>query len=58
MGMADLGSPEWNEKTFQYGSQQGINVDKMFGLLKPKFHSIYDGSVEDFGTVTCDHYMQ
>jgi N4-gp56 family major capsid protein len=55
MGMADLGAPEWNEKEFQYGSQQGINIDKMFGLLKPKFYSIYDRSVEDFGCITLDH---
>jgi N4-gp56 family major capsid protein len=58
MGVADIGTPEWNEKEFQYGSQQGINVDKMFGLLKPKFMSIYDGTVEDFGVVTIDHYLQ
>ncbi|RYF41625.1 MAG: N4-gp56 family major capsid protein [Comamonadaceae bacterium] len=57
LGMADLGPAEWDEKTFQYGSQQGINIDKMFGLLKPKFYSIYDKSVEDFGTVTVDHYI-
>jgi N4-gp56 family major capsid protein len=58
LGMADLGPPEWDEKTFQYNSQQGINIDKMFGLLKPKFYSIYDASTEDFGIVTCDHYLQ
>lgn len=58
LGMADLGAPEWNEKEFQYGSQQGINVDKMFGLVKPKFYSIYDKSVEDFGVVSIDHYIQ
>lgn len=58
LGMADIGTPEWDEKSFQYGSQQGINVDKMFGLLKPKFFSIYDLSVEDFGIVTVDHYLQ
>lgn len=58
LGMADIGVPEWSEKLFQYDSQQGINVDKMFGLLKPKFYSIYDQSVEDFGTVTVDHYLQ
>ncbi len=57
MAMADLGPPEWNEKDFQYGSKHGINIDKMFGLLKPKFHSIYDGAVEDFGIVACDHYL-
>lgn len=58
LGMADIGTPEWDEKTFQYGSQQGINIDKMLGLLKSKFYSIYDGSTQDFGIVTCDHYLQ
>lgn len=58
LGMADIGVPEWDEKSFQYNSQQGINVDKMFGLLKPKFYSIYAKSVEDFAIVTVDHYLQ
>lgn len=57
LAMADLGTPEWDEKQFQYGSQQGVNVDKMFGFLKPKFYSIYDGSTEDFGVVTIDHHI-
>ena len=57
LGMADLGTPEWDEKTFQYGSQVGINVDKMVGFLKPKFYSIYDKSEEDFGVVAVDHYL-
>lgn len=55
LGLADLGSPEWAEKWFNYNSSPGINVDKMFGLLKPKFYSIYDGSVEDFGVMCVDH---
>lgn len=55
LGMADLGAPEWVEKLFDYDSKKGINVDKMFGLLKPKFYSIYDRTVEDFGVVTLDH---
>lgn len=58
LGMADLGQPEWDEKMFQYGSQQGINVDKMFGLLKPKFYSIYNKSVEDFGVLAINHYAK
>jgi N4-gp56 family major capsid protein len=58
LGMADIGTPEWNEKEFQYGAQQGINIDKMFGLLKPKFYSIYNGSVQDFGVLAIDHYAQ
>lgn len=52
---ADLNSPEWSEKWFQYDSSPGINVDKMFGMVKPKFHSIYDGSTEDFGVIALDH---
>lgn len=55
MGMADLGAPEWSEKMFQYDSSPGINVDKMFGFLKPKFFSIYDKTVEDFGVLAIDH---
>jgi len=55
LGLADLGAPEWSEKWFQYDSSPGINVDKMFGLLKPKFHSIYDNAVEDFGVLAVDH---
>jgi N4-gp56 family major capsid protein len=58
LGMADLGAPEWNEKEFQYGSQQGINVDKMLGFMKPKFYSIYDKSTEDFGVLSIDHFAQ
>lgn len=54
LGMADLGPPSWVEKEFQYESQQGINVDKMFGLLKPQFYSIYDSSVQDFGILAID----
>ncbi len=55
LGMADLGSPEWDEEYFDYKSKQGISIDKMFGLLKPKFYSIYDDSVEDFGVLALDH---
>jgi N4-gp56 family major capsid protein len=58
LGMADIGTPDWTEKSFQYDSQQGINVDKMFGLLKPKFYSIYNKSVEDFAVIAVDHYLQ
>lgn len=58
LGMADLGPATWVEKEFDYDSRQGINIDKMFGLLKPKFYSIYNKSVEDFGVVSVDHYIQ
>lgn len=57
LGMADLGVPEWVEKKFDYDSKVGVSIDKMFGLLKPKFYSIYDESVEDFGVLAIDHFL-
>jgi N4-gp56 family major capsid protein len=57
LGMVDLGAPEWSEETFQYGSSQGINVDKMFGFVKPKFYSNYDKSEQDFGVLAIDHAL-
>lgn len=54
MGFADLGTPEWVEKGFDYENQQGISLGKIIGFLKPKFHSIYDRSVEDFGALVVD----
>ena len=58
LGMADLGPGDWVEKLFQYDSQVGLNIDKILGLLKPQFYSIYDKSIEDFGLLTIDHYIQ
>lgn len=53
LGFADIGAPEWNEKEFDYGNQQGIEVGKILGFLKPKFSSIYEnGSIEDFGVIS------
>lgn len=57
LGMADIGAPEWNEKEFDYGNQQGIEVGKIMGFLKPKFGNIYESNaVEDFGVISC--YVQ
>lgn len=54
LGMADIGSPEWVEKGFDYDNQQGISVGKILGFLKPKFGNIYEGgSTEDFGAISC-----
>lgn len=55
LGFADLGAPEWSEKWFNYDSSPGINVDKMFGFLKPVFYSIYSKTTEDFGVIAVDH---
>ena len=54
LGMADIGLPYWDEETFDYGNQHGVSIGKIFGLLKPKFNSIYSGTSEDFGLVRVD----
>ena len=54
LGMADIGLPYWDEETFDYGNQHGVSIGKIFGLLKPKFNSIYSGTSEDFGVVRVD----
>ncbi len=54
LAMADIGAPEWDEKEFDYGNQQGISVGKILGFKKPKFSNIYEnGAVEDFGVISC-----
>ena len=57
LGMADIGSPEWVEKGFDYDNQQGISVGKIFGFLKPTFHSNIDNSDEDFGLLVIDNVI-
>lgn len=54
LAMADIGMAKWIEKEFDFENQPAIAVAKMFGLLKPKFHSIYDGSTEDFSILAID----
>lgn len=59
LGMADIGSSEWVEETFDYGNQHGISIAKMFGFLKPQFKgnlSSYD-TKEDFSVITIDTAM-
>jgi len=55
LGMADIGAPEWVEKGFDYDNQQGISIGKLFGFLKPQFHSNIDASVQDFGLLIIDN---
>lgn len=54
LGFADIGTPEWKEKGFDYDNQQGISLGKMLGLLKPQFDSVDTGTVEDFGVMCID----
>lgn len=57
LGMADLEAPLFDEETYDQNNKWRIWVDKMFGLVKPTFKSIYDGSVEDFGVLAIDHHL-
>ncbi len=52
LAMADIGSPEWVEKEFDFNNQPAISVGKILGFLKPKFGTIYESNaVEDFGII-------
>ena len=54
LGMADIGSPEWVEKGFDYENQQGVSTGKICGFLKPQFTTQYSGgTVEDHGVISC-----
>jgi N4-gp56 family major capsid protein len=61
MAIADIGLPYWDEETFDYGNQHGISVGKIFGMLKPQFKSIYDGTDvtadRDFGVIRVNFAM-
>ena len=52
--MADIGGAIWDEKYFDYGNSQGIAFGKIFGLLKPRFYSIYAQSKQDHGVMCFD----
>ncbi len=54
LGMADIGRPDWEEKTFDYGNQPGISVGKIFGFRKPIFTDPTTDTAEDFGVMTLD----
>jgi N4-gp56 family major capsid protein len=59
LGMADIGSPYWVEKGFDYENQQGISVGKIFGLLKPQFRAVARSTLtplvdEDHGLMVID----
>jgi len=55
LGMAQLGKPIWEEKSFDFGNSDGILVGQQFGLLKPVFNSGHTGQDEDFGVICLDH---
>jgi N4-gp56 family major capsid protein len=54
LGMADIGAPEWIERDFDFGNQQGIATAKILGFLKPQFENQYvdSGVPEDFGVIS------
>ena len=54
LGFADIGSPYWVEKYFDYDNQPGISVGKMMGFLKPQFATQYaSNTVQDHGVFVC-----
>lgn len=55
LGFADIGDAYWVEQGKDYENRQGISIGKIFGFLKPKFHSIYSETTEDFGLLAVDY---
>lgn len=54
LAYADLGSPYWVEEMDDYDNQIGISVGKIFGMLKPQFHTDVSSTTEDFGLMVVD----
>lgn len=54
LALADLGTPSWEEKSFDYQNQHGISVGKILGFKKPQFHNIKTGDVQDHGVIALD----
>ncbi len=54
LAMADIGPAEWEEDQFDYKNQKGIAIGKIFGFLKPVFHSTVTGDDQDFGIICID----
>jgi len=54
MAFADIGSPEWVEKMFDYDNQQAISTGKIIGMRKPVFRSQISGTDQDFGVIAID----
>ncbi len=54
LGVADIGTPDWIEKGFDYENQQGISYGGVFGMLKPRFTNQYaNNTVQDYGVLSC-----
>lgn len=56
MGFCDLGAAGWDEEYFDYKNQPGISINKIVGLLNPKFkgNPVNGETDENFGVVTVD----
>jgi len=54
MGFADIETPTWVEKDFDFGNQQGISTGKIVGYKKPVFKSQVSSTDEDFGVICLD----
>lgn len=55
LGMADLGSPIWEESDTDYKNKQGISVAKILGFLKPSYITQYGTAAatsQDFGAIS------
>lgn len=54
LAVADIGSPKWVEKDFDYDNSPGVSIAKLFGLKKPVWRSQQTGTMEDFSIIAVD----
>lgn len=54
LAKADIGRPEWVEKSFDFDNQPAISCGKISGFLRPQFKGVDTGNLEDFGSIVVD----
>lgn len=54
LAVADIGTPKWVEKDFDYDNSPGVSLAKLFGIKKPVWRSAISGTMEDFSIIAID----
>lgn len=54
LAIADIGTPRWVEKDFDYDNSPGVSVAKLIGFKKPVWRSQITGTMEDFSVICVD----
>lgn len=54
LALADIGTPKWVEKDFDYDNSPGVSIAKLIGFKKPVWRSQLTGTMEDFSIIAVD----